>query len=215
MIELVTAAAAAVPLAAGWSWHALQLRRRITDARRDPLTGLATRAEFEERAAASLLQGPRVVMVLDLDGFKQINDALGHAAGDEVIRIVGRRLAAWADQHGGIVARLGGDEFAAVLPVLSYADLDWTMDGLGEQLTVPAVFEDCEVPVGFSAGVVWSHPRQVPNPGLAGWLRRADEAMYLAKRSGGGWHLAVGPNPALPTVNGRRKGRRGSSGVAA
>ncbi|MGY0024577.1 GGDEF domain-containing protein [Streptomyces sp. YJ-C3] len=215
MIELLTAAAAGVPLAAGWSWHALRLRRRITDARRDPLTGLATRAEFVERAATSLLRGPRAVVVLDLDGFKQINDTLGHAAGDEVIRTVGARLTAWADQHGGIVARLGGDEFAAVLPVFSYADLDWTMDGLGDHFTDPAAVDGCEVPVGYSAGVVWSHPRQGSASGLAGWLRRADEAMYLAKRSGGGWHLAVGPDAALPTVNGRREGRSGSSGVAA
>lgn len=213
MIELVTAAAAGVPMAAGWSWHALRLRRRIVDARRDPLTGLATRTEFEERATRSLLCGPRMVMVLDLDGFKQINDTLGHAAGDEVIRTVGCWLAAWADRHAGIVARLGGDEFAAVLPVLSYADLDGTMDDLDEHFT-PVVFEGEDVPVGYSAGVVWCHPRQAVS-GLAPWLRRADEVMYQVKASGGGWHLGFGPDPALPTVNGRRQGRPGSSGAAA
>ncbi|WKK27034.1 GGDEF domain-containing protein [Streptomyces olivoreticuli] len=212
MIELVTAAAAGVPMAAGWSWHALRLRRRIVDARRDPLTGLATRTEFEERATRSLLCGPRAVVVLDLDGFKQINDMLGHAAGDEVIRAVGGRLTAWADQHAGIVARLGGDEFAAVLPVLSYADLDWTMDGLAEHFAEPVVFEGEGVPVDYSAGVVWCHPRQAVS-GLAPWLRRADEVMYQAKVSGGGWHLGFGPDPALPTVNGRRQGRLGSSGA--
>lgn len=210
MSVLLTVAAAGVPLAAGWSWHALRLRRRIVAARRDPLTGLATRSEFEQRGAVSLQRGPRVVVLLDLDGFKEVNDCFGHAAGDAVLSVVGHRLEAWGARHVGLVARLGGDEFAAVLAVSSYADLDSTMDSLADYLTVPVTFEGTELRVGYSAGVVWCHPSRAAL-GLSVWLRRADEAMYAAKRAGGGWHLGFGPGPTTPVVNGRRPGRVGAA----
>ncbi|MFD9861262.1 GGDEF domain-containing protein [Streptomyces alboflavus] len=210
MSGLLTAAAAGVPLAAGWSWHALRLRRRIVAARRDPLTGLATRAEFEQQGAVSLQRGPRMVVLLDLDDFKQINDRFGHAAGDAVLTAVGHQLDAWSAQHVGLVARLGGDEFAAVLPVYSYADLDQTMDSLAAHLGVPVAFEGTELRVGYSAGVVWCHPSRAAL-GLSVWLRRADEAMYAAKRAGGGWHLGAAPEPTAPAMNGRRPGRTGAA----
>ncbi|MGW2340609.1 GGDEF domain-containing protein [Streptomyces sp. NPDC001661] len=214
MIELLSAAATGVPLLAGWSWHAVRLRRKAATARRDPLTGLPTRAEFYERGGATLKHGPRAVVVIDLDGFKAVNDTYGHAAGDEVIRTVGERLTRWAEQGGGIVARLGGDEFAAVLPAYGYADVEWTMAQLGRFLAAPVAYEGAALPVGYSAGVVWRHPSGAV-PGLTPWLRRADEAMYAAKRAGGGWHLAVGPVPVAETVRGRRVGRAGTSEVSA
>jgi diguanylate cyclase (GGDEF)-like protein len=107
--------ATALP-AAGWPLHAAVLRRRLAKARRDPLTGLAARDLFEARAARILARRPGALVVLvDLDGFKMLNDTRGHAAGDAVLVQAARRLAAYVGP-GGIAGRLGGDEFAAVLP---------------------------------------------------------------------------------------------------
>ncbi|WP_323748967.1 diguanylate cyclase domain-containing protein [Streptomyces sp. PR69] len=97
MSHTLTAVSAALPVVAGWSVHSVRLRRRIEAARRDPLTGLWTRDAFAERACALLARSrAHLVCVVDLDGFKQVNDTLGHAAGGAVLRTVGRRLAGWA-----------------------------------------------------------------------------------------------------------------------
>ncbi|MGA4881632.1 GGDEF domain-containing protein [Streptomyces lydicamycinicus] len=211
MSQTLMALAAALPVAAGWSLHSLMLRRRIEAARRDPLSGLWTREPFEERARKALGLRPRAVMVLDLDGFKQINDTYGHAVGDAVIAATGRRLARWSTCHGGVAGRLGGDEFAASICCYSPPGLRQAMDGLAEQLRAPVEFEDHVLWVGFSAGVVRAQRgcRPVELPRL---MRCADEVMYGAKQTGGGW-MAGADNaaPAYRTVNGRRDGRRGTS----
>ncbi|MFG2831153.1 GGDEF domain-containing protein [Streptomyces sp. NPDC048434] len=215
MSESLTTLAAALPLAAGWTVHSLRLRRRIEAARRDPLSGLWTREPFEEHARRSLESGHRAVVVIDLDGFKQINDSYGHAVGDAVIAETGQRLERWSLNNGGVAARLGGDEFAAVISVYSLADLHWTMDQLAEELRAPVEFEDHVLWVGFSAGVVHtqkrSHAADLPR-----LMRCADEVMYSVKQTGGGWMAAAeNATPAYRTVNGRRDGRRGTSGEAA
>ncbi|GAA3256206.1 diguanylate cyclase domain-containing protein [Dactylosporangium siamense] len=82
----------------------------------DPLTGLGNRNLLEEFTRSGLRPGVRAsVLVLDLDGFKAVNDTLGHAAGDELLRVVASRLRAHA-REGDLVARLGGDEFVVLLP---------------------------------------------------------------------------------------------------
>ena len=87
---------------------------RLNTARRDPLTGLRTRDGFTRRATA-LLKDPRAVVVLaDVDRFKQINDTHGHAAGDALLKATADRLAHHVGRSG-VVGRLGGDEFAAVV----------------------------------------------------------------------------------------------------
>ena len=92
------------------------------EARRDPLTGLANRVLLEERLRELLAaQTPVAVVFCDLDHFKQINDTYGHAIGDEVLRVTGRRLA----QHladAEVAARVGGDEFVVVLSGVGQAD---------------------------------------------------------------------------------------------
>ncbi|MFG2206075.1 GGDEF domain-containing protein [Streptomyces sp. NPDC048638] len=211
MSQTLMALAAALPVSAGWTLHSLMLRRRIEVARRDPLSGLWTRAPFEERARKTLGVRSRAVMVLDLDGFKQINDTYGHAVGDAVIAVTGRRLARWSTFHGGVAGRLGGDEFAASICCYNPQSLRQAMDDLAQELRAPVEFEDHVLWVGFSAGVVRAQrgSRAAELPRL---MRCADEVMYSAKQTGGGWMVgADNAAPAYRTVNGRRDGRRGAS----
>ncbi|MGV9251813.1 GGDEF domain-containing protein [Streptomyces sp. NPDC003697] len=195
----------AVPPAIGWAVHARWLHGRLTTARRDPLTGLWTRDAFTRRARR-LLRDPRAVVVLaDVDHFKQINDTHGHAAGDVLLATVAARLA-----HGtpdGVVGRLGGDEFAAVI-----TDRDGTaaerLDVLARVLARPV---DAAPEVHTTVSLGWVRAADHPGEDLSALLRRADEAMYAAKRSG-----QSGPRRArlgwlLGSVTGRRSGRRGAA----
>lgn len=202
-------AAVAAPLAAGWGLHALLWRRRLEAARRDPLTGLLTREPFEQRAARTLASGPCAVVMVDLDGFKTVNDTHGHAFGDEVIRAsAGVLRDATIDAAGAVLARLGGDEFAAVAPMPDPVALPWLLRGLHDELCAPLRVEGRAITVGASIGGCWSG--DLPAADLPTALRRADEVMYIAKRGGGGWLTAAPGAPALPTINGRRIGRQGA-----
>ncbi|MFE6689725.1 GGDEF domain-containing protein [Streptomyces sp. NPDC057743] len=206
------AALSAAPVAIGWAVHTLVWRRRIEAARRDPLTGLPTRAVFE--AQAPRLLGPgTAVLVIDLDGFKALNDRHGHAAGDAALTAVARSLAITATVLDGCVARLGGDEFALALPMQHPADLPFELAGLHQALCEPFDFNGQPVSVGASIGAIMVETG--PALPLERLMRRADEAMYAAKQTGAGWFIATHADPALPTTNGRRAGRRGTSGEAA
>ncbi|MFE9927407.1 GGDEF domain-containing protein [Streptomyces sp. NPDC005533] len=214
MSHTMTALSAALPLVSGWSVHSLWMRRRIETARRDPLTGLWTRDPFEERARKSLSRGSQcAVLVLDLNRFKEINDTLGHAAGDAVIRTTGQRLGRWAEEHAGIAGRLGGDEFAAVIPGYSIDKLRVDLFMLTGRIDQPVPFGGRPIEVRASIGAAYYRT----GPGeLSTLLRRADEQMYKAKQLGGGWRVAHRLTvPETLTVNGRRDGRRGTSGKAA
>ncbi|WP_199239341.1 GGDEF domain-containing protein [Streptomyces sp. ICBB 8177] len=207
MSQTLTGLAAALPLSAGWSVHTLWMRHRIAQARRDPLTGLPARAMFERRAVRLLRRGPVAAVVIDLDGFKGVNDTFGHAAGDAAIRETGVRLAEWAEPLG-IVARLGGDEFAALLSLADW-DLNGELAALHEWLCHPFGYEGRALRLGASIGAACT---VATRPGeWSALLRRADEAMYEAKRNGGGWLLTDAPVPVMPSVNGRRAGRTGGA----
>lgn len=214
MSHTLAALSAALPLASGWSVHSLWMRRRIETARRDPLTGLLTRDAFADRAARRLAQGRSAVYVIDLDRFKEINDTHGHAAGDAVLRATGQRLSRWAADNAGTVVRLGGDEFAAVAPVFSREDLLWTLTELTRSLEEPVHADGHVVTVGASIGAVAFNPR-TDTADVSALLRLADEQMYRAKRGGAPWMRALSLTPEHATVNGRRDGRRGTSGRAA
>ncbi|MGG2465627.1 GGDEF domain-containing protein [Streptomyces sp. RGM 3693] len=202
------AALSAAPLAIGWAVHNIVWRRRIAAARRDPLTDLPTRAVFEAQAPRLLAPGT-AVLVIDLDGFKALNDHHGHAAGDAALTTVARSLATTATVLGGCAARLGGDEFALALPIQHPADLPFELAGLHESLCEPFTFDGRRVSVGASIGAIMVG--QVPVPPLERLMRRADEAMYAAKQTGAGWFIATDADPALPTLNGRRAGRPGTA----
>ncbi|MGK5627315.1 GGDEF domain-containing protein [Streptomyces sp. URMC 123] len=212
MSQILHTVAAAAPLAAGWSLHGLFLRRRLTAARTDPLSGLLRRPDFQARAGRVLRRGPAAVVLVDLDGFKQLNDTAGHAAGDAVIREVGTRLAEWSEDQGP-AARLGGDEFAAAARLADVRDLPWHLNDLHAWLCEPIRIEGGPVSVGASIGAQWHHPRH-GTADLSVMLRRADEAMYAVKRAGGGWSIADGREPVMATVNGRRAGRPGTTTVS-
>jgi diguanylate cyclase (GGDEF)-like protein len=148
----------------------------------DELTGLANRRLFHT-LAPTLLRGharSSAVLILDLNGFKPINDTYGHDAGDEVLRITARRMTACLDDH--LVARFGGDEFAA-LPRAPRADPPeaWWHDmaaSLSAAIAPPIDVADRTLSVTASIGVVPAG-RSTDLPDL---LRRADQAMFSAKR---------------------------------
>ncbi|TXS40174.1 GGDEF domain-containing protein [Streptomyces sp. uw30] len=215
MSELMFAAATGMPLVAGWSVHALRLTRRIEAARRDPLSGLWTRGAFETLAARTLARCPHVAVVLvDLDGFKEVNDDHGHAAGDAAIRSTAASLTdALSESSGAVAARLGGDEFAAVVPLAHPIALPWLLNGLHGEITAPFRHAGRDLGVGASIGAALTSDltsQARPADALALLLRLADEAMYAAKRTGGGWHYAATISPTAGTTAGRRTGRPGT-----
>jgi diguanylate cyclase (GGDEF)-like protein len=153
----------------------------------DPLTGLPNRTLFTDRIrqAAGALgpDGRLAVLLIDLDRFKEINDTLGHASGDLVLREVGTRLrAGLPDSH--VVARLGGDEFAVLVPALPDRDTAVAVGRLVRTtLGRPLPIEQLELAVTGSVGIALG-PDHGTDPELL--LQRADVAMYQAKEGHSG-----------------------------
>lgn len=205
-LSALTAIAAAAPPTIAWSIHAMVMRHRLTTARRDPLTNLPTRAAFTTRARHMIPNPKAVALVIDLDGFKTLNDDHGHAAGDAALIAVADRLTTWTGPRG-TTARLGGDEFAAV--ITATANLRHDLRQLHTRLCQPIPYADGQIHIGVSIGAMPA--AHLPVPGLSAALRRADEAMYNAKRTGGGYLIASGTMPVHDTVNGRRTGRDGTT----
>jgi diguanylate cyclase (GGDEF)-like protein len=154
------------------------------DARTDYLTGLPNRRAFLERLESAQFaeQGAgwhAGVLLVDLDGFKEVNDALGHTAGDELLCVVAKRF-----EHRlaarGVLARIGGDEYACACPVTGEEDLVAIARELSQTLSDPCVLDGMSVRVGASIGVALSRPGAKPSGEL---LRCADVAMYEAKRT--------------------------------
>ncbi len=153
---------------------------------RDPLTGLPNRRLFEDRLAIALAQAHRyrhrlAVIFLDLDRFKQVNDTLGHAAGDALLRAVSERLTE-SVREGDTVARLAGDEFTLLLPGIHYAeDLASISQKLVETLRRPFPIDGHPVRVTASGGI-----SLYPEDGeeAEALLKSADTAMYRAKERG-------------------------------
>jgi diguanylate cyclase (GGDEF)-like protein len=153
---------------------------------RDPLTGLPNRRLFEDRLAIALAQAHRyrqrlAVVFVDLDRFKQVNDTLGHAAGDELLRQVAGRLASCV-REGDTVARLAGDEFTLLLPGIHYAeDVAVISRKLVEGLRKPFQIHGHDVRTTASGGI-----SLFPEDGedAQALLKSADTAMYRAKERG-------------------------------
>lgn len=156
----------------------------------DALTGLPNRRLLNDRLAQAMARGERLtrsvaVLFLDLDGFKPVNDACGHDAGDVVLIEVGRRLAAGV-RAVDTVARLAGDEFVVVLADLpGAADAEVIAAKLVAAMAVPVVEGERQHRITASIGIaLWP----VHGQGVEDLLRVADQGMYAAKKAGkNGW----------------------------
>jgi diguanylate cyclase (GGDEF)-like protein len=163
-------------------------RLRETNARAltDDLTALGNRRHLVERLQAAIDRGGELALLLiDLDGFKELNDTLGHHAGDEVLRQIGPRLAGAVREHDTL-ARLGGDEFALVLAPGDEAAASTAGLRLRSALEQSFRVEDIVVHIDASVGIAL-YPDHAPDP--IGLLQRADVAMYEAKRMRTGHEL--------------------------
>lgn len=165
-------------------------RRLARLAHYDHLTGLANRVLFEDHLRRALARAGRSgswvgVLFIDLDRFKRVNDTLGHEAGDELLRQVGRRMHSCL-REGDVVARLGGDEFAVVLDGMrSPSDVAVVADKICAVVRPPFELADHQAEVGCSIGIA-----VFPDAGLdvRALMKNADAAMYRAKASGRGGH---------------------------
>ena len=185
--------AMALRLLSGQASVALQNERLLSElrathremehqARYDSLSGLANRSHFVERLEAALAAEGRDVTVvfLDLNGFKAVNDRLGHLAGDDLLRQVSERLER-AVGDDGLAARLGGDEFTVLLEGAASATGPAVADRVHDELAGGLVVTGEPVVVGASIGIA----RAEPGLAVGEMLRRADVAMYAAKVLGG------------------------------
>ena len=151
----------------------------------DPLTGLLNRRGFHQAVENTLLRSERseqalVLLYLDLDGFKRVNDTLGHDAGDRVLRWVSEQMQACLRSYD-ILGRMGGDEFTALLELEFPEQAAKIAEKLIERVSVCQQVDGLEVMLGVSIGIA-----TFPDCGsdLNGLLRAADIAMYEAKRAG-------------------------------
>jgi diguanylate cyclase (GGDEF)-like protein len=162
----------------GTVWSTALVLGRLSESLRqradtDPLTGLLNRSGFltaalRERAIAERTRAPLTLAVLDLNGFKDVNDGLGHAAGD---RLLEELAVAWRERlrAGDILARHGGDKFVLLLPATSQAEADGVLARLGASAH----------PVSWAIGVTEWRPAEDLGTALA----RADHELYRVKQS--------------------------------
>ncbi|AGZ41838.1 putative bifunctional diguanylate cyclase/phosphodiesterase [Actinoplanes friuliensis] len=157
--------------------------RREHEALHDGLTGLPNRAAFRERARTAISVatgsgGEGAIVLVDLNRFKEVNDTLGHHAGDELLRLVGSRLGQ-ALRTGDTVARLGGDEFGLILPALPGQDVLDLLEEARRELTRETVLDGVPLSIEASFGVALypHHGTEVEE-----LLQHADAAMYQGKR---------------------------------
>ncbi len=154
----------------------------------DALTGLANRPRFEEGTTNALEGtragfGPTVIVFIDIDNFKTVNDSLGHEAGDAVLLEFARRIRA-ATRGGDLTARFGGDEFAVLLaPPSGRAHAAAVSERILAALAAPHALPEAEIVLNASIGIAMS---EAGEESVTELLRNADVAMYAAKAAGKG-----------------------------
>ncbi len=156
---------------------------RLThEAQHDALTGLPNRRRMQDALGAGLREAPVAVLFVDLDGFKPVNDAYGHEAGDELLRQVADRLSACVRAED-VLSRVGGDEFVVLMPgITNPVDAAAMSTRVRGALGSPFSVLGHEVVIGASVGVHLADAAADPDQAL----RAADHAMYAVKRRGGG-----------------------------
>lgn len=172
--------------------YARQAQMSRTEARTDELTGMANRRRLYETMASivpsATAEDPVALLLLDLDRFKDVNDALGHQVGDEVLKLISDRLGR-SVKEADLVARLGGDEFAVVLTVLG-DDAEATALAVAARLRLllddPVTIDGVRIRSGGSIGVALA-PFHATDPHAL--LQHADVAMYQAKAVRSGFAL--------------------------
>jgi diguanylate cyclase (GGDEF)-like protein/PAS domain S-box-containing protein len=173
-----------------------ELERRASH---DPLTGLPNRHAFVERLGQALQRTRRGqnsrnkvgVLFMDLDGFKTINDSLGHEAGDRLLVAVAERLRNRL-RNEDVLARFGGDEFAVLLEdTAGTSEAIRVAQRIAEDLREPFTVDDFQVSVNTSIGISLGTAQANDNP--EGMLREADSAMYRAKEQGPGRYAVFDP----------------------
>ena len=168
-----------------------RLKRAATH---DALTRLPNRALFLDRLAQAVRQAARrkeglVVAIIDLDGFRAANNVFGHAAGDAVLQAVARRTRRCV-RKVDTVARIGGDEFALLLPSVGRREAAAAvLDKVLSANAGPVRFDGKSIPVGISVGACL-YPRHARS--ASALRKRADAAMYAAKRAGGNRYRFAG-----------------------
>ncbi|WP_238008207.1 bifunctional diguanylate cyclase/phosphodiesterase [Dactylosporangium sp. AC04546] len=189
-VSILLVPLALVPLFAVRRMARLAMQRALA-ARRDPLTGLANREALEravgawlqehaERAEGGAADRRLALLLLDLDGFKQVNDSLGHRVGDRLLVEVARRLTTAAGDN--LVGRLGGDEFAIVVPHLrDTAEARARAAEIMAALAEPVLLDGLPIDVGGSVGVA-VYPEH--GGSFEELMQHADVAMYDAKARG-------------------------------
>jgi diguanylate cyclase (GGDEF)-like protein/PAS domain S-box-containing protein len=201
VVEIVGTNLTGEPTVAGWVLNIRDItdRKGLEDqlkrlAFHDPLTLLANRALFRDRAEHALAGARRrsnqvAAIFVDLDNFKKINDSLGHGEGDRVLRATAQRLSK-CTRTGDTVARLGGDEFAVLIEdAAQEQDAIDTASRIVEALKEPFSFSGSSLRVAASVGVAFAGQGE----GVEELLRNADVAMYHAKSHGKGRYSVFQP----------------------
>lgn len=197
----------AMPSEDGWIGYASL--RDITDlkereihlerqAKVDPLTGLPNRMAFEQQLKSldTDSDSSRAIMLLDLNRFKQVNDTLGHAVGDELLKEVARRFEGVVGALGAVF-RLGGDEFTIVLDCVDRPTIERVAGHLVEAICSIDTIGGHEIDCGTSIGIaIYATNDQ----DLHQVVKQADQAMYEAKRSGSGFQFAS-QTPVSPAIS--------------
>lgn len=178
---------------ASWSLVTQQLaseQRILQLAHYDALTGLANRTTFQTRMESALRRDvPLALLIIDLDGFKMVNDSKGHHVGDALLVQVAERLRSRYGRRGVTIGRLGGDEFTLLVEEIDPDSLPGFASALIEALVVPPyqIGPDRSVQIGASVGMVYA---RTPGTTADALLSRADIALYAAKAAGKGtWKL--------------------------